>query len=223
MNEIVKTSLYVVFLIAHIAVSITHLVFSYKENKIGEYITRPFLYLTLGLAIYFLASEYPLVYSACFVFAAGDIVILFKKYTPCYLVSIGLLLVGHILNLTSISSLLSFVVPWWIYFILYICALVISCTISIISKNPSNFILSFFLLACLINVIFIFVMISDYLFLYATLLYVGYLIYMLSIYLASYFSKRNNERGKFYTMSAYIVGQSMILLSLTYALINILS
>lgn len=224
MSQEIKLSLYITFLALYFIMSIIHLAFCYFEKKLARQITKPFIYTFLALALYFYVGDYPLIYIACILSVLGDIFMIFRRKTPCFIIA-GLCFISeHVLNMISQASILSYPIPWWAYLICYLSPFIIGLIAYLIKhKNPIIFLAAFFMSFHLLNIAFSFMLIGDRQFLYGTLIYIGYLIYLLSDYLIYHFVfVKRNQKDHFYVMLTYIIGQTLILLTLTYASINLL-
>lgn len=224
MNETAKFALYITFLVLYFVISIVHLFLCYFRKGLARKITKPFIYLFLALALFFYASDFPLLYVACILSMLGDIFMIYRKKIPMFILAGLCFTAEHVLNIISQVSLLSFIIPWWVFLLCPLFILIVGLTFyTITHKNVIVLLAASFMSMHLLNIIFSFFLIGDRQFLYGTIIYVGYLVYLLSDYLIYHFLfVKKNKRDHFYVMLTYIIGQSMILLSLTYASINIL-
>ncbi|MDD7607371.1 MAG: lysoplasmalogenase family protein [Candidatus Enterosoma sp.] len=214
-----KFALYVTFLSLYSLISVIHLFFCYRKMDLARRITKPLIFISLFLATLFFAPQFPLIYVACLLSAIGDILMIYRDNMIIFILAGLSFIAEHILNMVSMINLLSFPFPWWGYLIVMIFPLICALAGYFISKkNPLFFLTTGFFSFHFINIVFAFMLIYAHLFLYGTLIYAGYLFYILSDYLIYHYTfikKQKNEH--FFVMLTYIIAQTLILIPLMFA------
>lgn len=207
-----------IFIILFGVSSLLHLYFCFIENEKLRHISKPFCVSFLALAALFYLPTEPFIYLGALLGVGGDILMLFKKKKIPFAIGTVLFFIGHIFYMIAAfrSYLSSYVIPYWIYLILFGAIILIMFSIYPFTKKISHtFALPggayFALLGIMtgIGVVLIFTH-SDKI-LASILFTLGYLLFLMSdtILTITTFIK-DVKRRDFYIMFTYLAAQGLI-------------
>lgn len=198
--------------------SVVHLYFCFKEDEQKRKITKPFLLVLLGLGLVFYVPQYPLIPSACFLSALGDLVLIWNKKRPLF--ALGALFFGlnHILNMiTQINVLVQNPTPTLYIYIAIAVAVIALLGLLMQSGDWMGLVTFGFSALHIVNIILALLAMAMGYYLAGGIILLGYIFCVSSdILLAQATFKKDFKRRDFYIMLTYLVGQAIIYTGLSF-------
>lgn len=218
-----------IFISIFAVLAIIHLYFCYIENERYRKLTKPFVILSLAVAITFISPEnFPYLYIAMYLGAIGDYLLLNEKNKFFFCLGILFFAADHILiaySIITLTNLISFV-PYFVYIIIG-CVVVLAGVFGYIKKGKVSKTVSMlsipYALILLLNTLLSILLIITKEYLLGLLLFGGYLIFIFSDIMVNYtVNTKSFKRQHFYIMLTYIVAQACIVLSLLFCAFDVL-
>lgn len=193
----------------YIILSAIHLVFCYQEKELARKTSKPFLLMSLGISMYCLVPNYPLIPLACFLAMLGDILLIFKKKRLCFVIGGTFFAASHIVNLFNQAKYLPFPFPYYAVIIMVLLAPVMGLIFYFVKDRRIYFMLkATFTSFHVLNVLFSLVIFTSVDTASGFMILFGYLSCILSdIILERSTFVRDIKRRDYPIMFTYLIGQ----------------
>lgn len=196
---------------------VLHLYFCFVENEALRRVSKPFLMFLFSLAMIFFVPEYPLVYISCLFCMIGDIFMLYKKNILCFSLGAICFAIHHSLNFFQIKTFLSYEIRWYYYLALaFLFVLMVISGYFITGKKKYGMLAYGFAFFHVLMLIMSVLIIIDKKVLFGSLLLGGYLSCIFSDLFLDYTThKKDVKRRDFYIMLTYLIGECLLLSSIS--------
>lgn len=212
--------------------SLLHLIFCLLEKEGIRKVTKPFTTLLLMTAILILVLTYPempypkhAIWIAGLMCVIGDLFTIKVKSRPLFIVGSIFYTVGHILNLYVMVTMLSFILPWWIYVSAVGASLIIAFALYPATRllfGKIAYVINLYLTLHLLNIALAILIIINGKPLISIMILIGYVIYFVSDFLLAYSAYgKDMRRRDFYIMLLFYASQILIMLGLANTLLII--
>ncbi|MFA5421912.1 MAG: lysoplasmalogenase family protein [Bacilli bacterium] len=214
------------------AAALIHLVFCVFEKEGPRKVSKPLTTLLLMSAILILVLTYPempfpkhLIWVAAIMCVFGDLFTLRVRSRPLFIIGSLFYAVAHILNFYVMTSMLSYVLPWWLYL-----AIAGACLLIGLALYPATrllfgkiaYAINLYLTLHLINFAFAILLLIDGKPIVSIMILIGYALYFVSDLFLTYSAYgKDIRRRDFYIMLFYYAGQILIMLGLANTLLAI--